>query len=62
MSKYRVTISYSGAISKEVEAGNEYQAEQLAKQEIARLDNDTYVEEMLPQETGTEIELIGRGD
>ena len=54
MNKYRVVVSYTGAIDIEVTAKNEDEAEEKAERIVEYMPNKEFIEKLEPQHTNTE--------
>lgn len=55
MKKYKVGVSYSGSIVVEVEAENEFDAEQKAEQMVGGMDDEKFLHNLEPQYIETNI-------
>lgn len=61
MGKYRVIVSYSGAIDVEVSARSEEEAEEKAEGICENMPNKEFIEKLEPQHTQTQtIEVDGK--
>lgn len=55
MHKYRVVVSYCGAIDLEIEANTEDKARKRAEEICSNMPNDEFIDKLEPQHEGTEI-------
>lgn len=59
MKKYRVIVSYCGAIDFEITAKNEDKAQEIAETKCMNMSNVEFLDKLEPQHAGTEVEEIG---
>ena len=58
MKKYRVVVSYAGAIGLEILADNEEQAQEYAEREVENMNDRDFLINLEPQHIETQVEEI----